>query len=117
MSAEDKAHWLQQVQDAHSCYEPPDNPAIRQLHSQQAYTNNYLITNGDFIFSEHVQPVAVQDNPISTEYLVEAMSSYLATSSSLSATSVAATPVALETVAPVPPADDDPIIVAAPASK
>ena len=41
----------------------------------------------------------------------------MATSGSLSATSVIATPVALETVAPVPPADDDPIIVAAPASK
>ena len=54
MSAEDKSHWLQQVQDACSCYEPPDDPAIRQLHSQQAYMNNYLITNGGFTFSEHV---------------------------------------------------------------
>ena len=45
------------------------------------------------------------------------MSSYLATFGSPSAASVAVTPVAVETVAPVPPANDDPIIVAAPASK
>ena len=53
MSAEDKAHWLQQVRDARSCYEPPDDPAIRQLRSQQDYMNNYLITNGGFTFPEH----------------------------------------------------------------
>ena len=77
--------------------------------------NNYLITNSGSTFTEHIQPVAIQDNQISTEYLVEAMSSYLDTSGSLSATSVTATPVALETVAPVP--DDDLIIVVAPATK
>ena len=61
MSAEDKAKWLQQVQGAHSCYEAPDDPDIRQLRYQQAYMNNYLITNGGFtFFPEHVQPVAIQ---------------------------------------------------------
>ena len=73
-SAEDKAKWLQQVQDARSCYEAPDDPDIRQLCSQQAYMNNYIITNGGFtFFPENVQPVAIKDNPISTEYLVDAM--------------------------------------------
>ena len=118
MSAEDKIKWLQQVQDARSCYEAPDDPDIRQIQSQQAYMNNHLITNGSFTFvPNHVQPVAIQDNLISTDYLVDAMSSYLATSGSLSATSVSATLVALETVAPLPPANDDPIVVAAPSSK
>ena len=117
-SAEDKVKWLQQVGDARSCYEAPDDPHIRQLRSQQAYMNNYLITNGGFTFiPEHVQPVAIQDNHISTDYLVSAMSSYLATSGYLSATSVASTLVALEAVVPVPPDNDDPIVVAAPASK
>ena len=115
MSANDKANWLQQAQDARSCYEPPDDPVIRQLRSQQAYMNNYLITNGGFTFPEHVQPFAIQYNPISTDYLVESMSSYLATPGSLSATSAAANLVASEILALVP--NDNPLIVDAPVSK
>ena len=41
--------------------------------------NNYLITTHDFIdVPEHDNPVAVQDKPITREYLSTAMTNYLA---------------------------------------
>ena len=41
--------------------------------------NNYLITNGDFFyFPEHDNSAADQDNPITREYLLTAMTNYLA---------------------------------------
>ena len=59
--------------------------------------------------------MAVQDNPISTEYLVEAMSSYLSSSGSPSATTASASTAASEVEALAP--NGDPLIVDVLASK
>ena len=69
-------------------------------------------TEGFIFVPEHGNPVAVQDNHITNKYLVDAMSFYLDNFGSHLAASVDAAPDAVEAVAPIPPADYDPIVMA-----
>ena len=74
--------------------------------------NYYLLTNGGFTFvPEHDNPVAVQDNPITKDYLVDAMSTYLENFGPPLAASATAAP-AVAAVDPDPTAINDPPVVA-----
>ena len=76
--------------------------------------HHYLLINSDFIFAlEHNNPIAVQDNPITWEYLVDAMSNYLANFAPSPAAPTNAAPPALDADAPAPPAIDNPPTAAA----
>ena len=72
-----------------------------------------MLTDGNFIFvPQHNDHAAVCDNPISQEYLVDAMSNYLANFGPLPDTSVVAAPPSVATNAPIPSPIDDPHVTA-----
>ena len=74
-----KEKWIKHVQDVSTYYGEPDDLIIRQFRSQQEYMHNYLLINGNFTFvTAHNSPVAVKEHPITQEYLVDAISTYLA---------------------------------------